>query len=256
MRHLTEIGGADRYRRFQAVDGKAVAHEHTTRLSPGNLGCWLSHVNLLRANFSSNMHLHVIEDDTVFAKGSPSLFESFLKVADEQLKGWDLIFTDIWIPTDSAIFYDFFGKMRLFQEKGHYSFVNLARIPFAATSSYFVNKSSIAKLANLLSGKWTSGLPVDLYLQALVNQGAVNAYATLPFLTSVSPEGLKSDIRGNLNHSRRIFDVYRRAFFRDADIPSLTAEMQELIKGATVPPLVNFYLNAVLYSLSEQYEPF
>lgn len=68
-RHLEEIGVASRYQRFDAVDGRAVAHEYPTILDPGNLGLWLSHEKLLQANSAQDQHLHIIEDD-IFAKNA------------------------------------------------------------------------------------------------------------------------------------------------------------------------------------------
>ena len=49
LEHLTQIGAVDRYQRVEAVDGREVIERYPTRLDPGNLGLWLTHVEVLKA---------------------------------------------------------------------------------------------------------------------------------------------------------------------------------------------------------------
>src|SRR5262245_19699028 len=99
--HLAERGLAHRYQRVPGVDGRAVADQHPIQLDPGNIGCWLSHRKILEANPRPDEHLHIIEDDTIFAANVLSSFDMVLEFADQTVSDWDLIFTDAYIsPAD------------------------------------------------------------------------------------------------------------------------------------------------------------
>jgi len=255
--HLDEIGATSRYQRIEAVDGRAVAHQFETKLDPGNVGCWLSHLKILEANRGSTTHLHIIEDDTIFARNAVNVFDTLLPFADAKLDSWDLIFTDIYVtPADGMACRDLNRTMKGNQTAKTVGLMDLEHVTFAATSSYFVNWRAIEKYTALMSVPGVDGLPIDLYLRRLVGQKALKAYVTVPFLTSVSRDSSQSDISGQRDLSRAVFDVFRRAFFQDADLPSLNAEMQQLLQGIAPSPLEMIYLKSMLFILSDQYVDF
>jgi GR25 family glycosyltransferase involved in LPS biosynthesis len=255
-RHLEEIGAAARYQRFEAVDGRTVAHQYKTSLDPGNLGCWLSNLGVLTANRSSDLHLHIIEDDIIFARNAVHRLDSLLAHADAHLE-WDLIFSEIQAPfPDISVFLLFREKLALYEQSNRYSFIPLSGMRYSSLCSYFVNRRSIDKLAKLIAGKWTVGLPLDLYVRDLVNQKVLTASVILPFLTSLSPLNLESVVRGPYDRSRTIATVFRRAFFKEADLQSLASQTQELIQGAQLSPLTSLYLNTLLFALSDQWTRF
>ena len=256
-KHLEEIGAASRYQRIEAVEGRTVAHQYQSKLEPGALGCWLSHLNILRANSGAKTHLHVIEDDTIFARNAASEFDDLLKFAETEYSDWDLIFTDIYIVPADVQAGRHLSKMLLKSQKTKSTLLlNLQRIAFAGTSSYFVNWRSIDKYTKLISSPDPDGVPIDLHLRKLVNQKLLKAYVTMPFQTSVSPDSLQSDISGEIGRSRAVYHTFRRAYFRDADVPSLDAEMQKLIQGVGLSPVEILHLKALLFTLSDQYVDF
>jgi hypothetical protein len=256
-RHLAAIGALARYRRVEAVDGRAVAPAYETRLDPGNLGLWLTHERVLREHGAADAHLHLLEDDAVLARGAVGIFEDLLRQADERLGGWDLLFTDVLVPLNDPDVFRLFAKEAAAHTQARtFSVVNLARIDFACTSSVFINKASAGKYAGLIAGRWAAGLPIDLYIRGLVRRGELKAYVTVPFVTSVSPDGLASDIRGRVDRSRRVCELVRRAFFLEADLGALLAEMRDLTRGARLSPLASLYLEAESFTLSDQWVPF
>ncbi len=255
--HLEEIGAASRYQRIEAVDGRAVAPQYQTKLDPGSLGCWLSHVKTVEANRGSKTHLHIIEDDTIFGQNVAGMFDGLLESADAKLTGWDLIFTDIYlVPGDTRTCRDLSRSMKEYQQAKTRRLLDLQHASFSAMSSYFVNWRAIDKYIKLISGRETDGVPIDLFVRGLVNQKLLKAYVTVPFLTSVSPDSLQSDICGEVELSRAVFDTLRRAFFQDADIPALAAEMRQLIKGIAPSTLEMIYVDALLFTFSDRYVHF
>jgi len=262
VRHLAEVGAAERYQWFEAIDGQAIlkqapAGQYETKLQPGNLGLWLSHEKLIQSlGAAPQADVHILEDDAVLAKNAVAQFDGLLARIDREGHQWDLLFTDVFLTPHTAWFRQFAEKLQLHAQTGTHTLVDLARIPFAGTSSLFVNKASLGKYAALLAGNWRRGLPIDLYLRTLVNQGQLKAYVTVPYMTSISPASNTSDISGDLPRSRMICDLYRRAFFQEANLAALMSEMESLTAGARVPPLAALYLHAESFMLSDQWVPF
>jgi|EndMetStandDraft_3_1072993.scaffolds.fasta_scaffold378342_1 GR25 family glycosyltransferase involved in LPS biosynthesis len=254
-RHLAERGAAERYERWAAVDGRAEAGEHPTSLDPGNLGLWLSHERLLKS-VAADKHIHILEDDAVLGSNPVGILDELLGYMDVSLAGWDLLFTDIFVQPRTDVFVLFLQKMREFAQKRTYGILDLARIPFACTSSVLINKASIQKYLGILSGNWSQGLPIDLFLRSVVQKGQLKAYVTMPFITSISADSNNSDIRGGVDVSRRVCDVLRRGMFQEADMAALLEEMKQLTTGAKVAPLVSLYLNAEMFILSDQFKKF
>lgn len=200
-RHLEEVGALPRYRRFEAVDGRAVAPAYQTDLDPGSLGLWLTHERLMQSVGSPDAHLHLIEDDVILARDAVAVIDRTPAVAD-QLGEWDLIFTDVFVPIVAEVFRVLAEKVGMFEASGRRSLLDLADIPFASTSSVLINRASVRRYADLITGRWAGGVPIDLHLRRLVRERRLKAYLTVPFLTSFSPDSLASDIRGVPNRSR------------------------------------------------------
>jgi GR25 family glycosyltransferase involved in LPS biosynthesis len=238
---------ASQYQRFEAVDGRAVAHEYATKLLPGELGTWLTHERVYQANTSTDAHLHIIDDDVILAQDPEGKLEAVLGQADLQFTNWDLIFTEMLVPIHTDYFQLFFERMKFHAQSGDYTILDLCTIPFSGASSFFVNKQSVGKVLSLVSGKWTQDQGIDVYIAQLVHQGLLKAYVTIPFLTSLSPHHRQSDIRGSWDRGHCAREVYRRAFFVEGDPNSVLLEMQQLTQGAGIPPLASIYAMASLY---------
>jgi GR25 family glycosyltransferase involved in LPS biosynthesis len=257
LAHIAAVGAADRYEHLEAVEGRAVAAQHPTKLDPGNLGLWLSHEKLLQAvGLQPPAHLHLIEDDAVLPQNAATLFDRFLTQFTPQVPDWDLLFTDVFIAPQTETFTLLAAKMQHYALARAHSLVDLARLPFCCTSSMFINRSSVGKYARLLTGQWRLGMPIDMYLRQLVHQGQLKAFLTVPFMTSISAESDDSDIRGGLDLTRRVCDLYRRGFFQEADLPALLTDMQRLTTGSKIAPLTALYLQSERFSLSDQFVRF
>lgn len=253
--HLRDVGALDRYERFPAVDGREAIAGVDTRLAPGELGLWLTHERLFQHIGAGGAHVHVIEDDAWFAPRAVGLFPRMLEGADRQFPDWDLLYTDVVVPPEPGIFRLLESKIRLHASTGSISIVDLADIDFAATSSFFVNRRSIRKYAELVSGGWSSGAPIDLFLRQAARRRAIRAYVVVPFPTTVSDESRASDIQAT-SLGRQVLNVFRRAFFIDADREAILAEMESLTRRTDVPALEAIFLAAERFARSEQWAAF
>jgi GR25 family glycosyltransferase involved in LPS biosynthesis len=257
LKHLAEVGAAERYRHYEAIDGRAVAAQHPTKLDPGNLGLWLSHEKVLQeCGATPKSHLHIIEDDAILPRNAVPVFDDLLRQVTQSIPDWDLLFTDVFIAPSTEFFAALSEKVRHYARTKSHVLMDLSRIPFSCTSSLFINRASLTKYARLIAGHWAAGWPIDMHLRDLVLRKQLKAILTVPFMTSISPHSDESEIRGELDRTRRVCDVYRRGFFQEADLSALLAEMQRLTGGATISPLTELYLQAEKFSLSDQFVRF
>ncbi len=226
--------------------------EFATKLDRGNLGLWLTHERLLETCKNSNVHIHILEDDALLPKDAVGRFEMMLQDADKNFPDWDVIFTEVFIQMDVTLFYVLAKAKELYRQNGQIQLSSLKPAPFAGTSSLFINRKSIGKYAKLISGQWKVGLPIDLFLRSLIQKGLLNAYVTLPFLTSLTEHTAESNIQGQLNLSHLVMNIYRRAAFKDADLQSLREELNRLSVHRKHPDFTALYLDVLSFFLSDQ----
>jgi GR25 family glycosyltransferase involved in LPS biosynthesis len=256
VEQLAAAGLAGRYIRFPAVDGSAVSPYYRSVLSPGELGTWLSHERLLNQNRSCPHHLHVIEDDIVLAGDARMLFERALSHADADFPDWDLLFTDVHVPLDPSIFRRLRTCVQGYELRREHSIMDIGRIDFAGMTSYFVNSRSVGKVHDQLRSIGHESSPVDLCIRNLVRDGRLNACLTVPFLTSLSPIGDFSEIRGPTDRSRRVCGAYRRSFFISANLSALAAEIEKLVTDICLDSHTALFIRAQEFSLSTHWREF
>ena len=83
------------YKRITGVDGNKVYNEYKkkTKLNPGQLGCLLSHQNILKDAIKNNYNnILVLEDDILFHKEFHNEFKKKYKYLIDREKNYDLIY--------------------------------------------------------------------------------------------------------------------------------------------------------------------
>jgi GR25 family glycosyltransferase involved in LPS biosynthesis len=255
QRQFEEIGAANRYERFPAVEGRAIAGDYITKLDAGALGLWVTHERLMEAYKDSEKHLHIVEDDVVFAKDAVQVIDTALRYLDAKVVKWDILYTDIFIPITVEVYKLLSKKVQAFRNSKCHEVIDLEPINFASASSLIINKNSLGKYADLIKGKWNLGYAIDIQIRKLVHQKLMKAYLITPFMTTIAASA-QSDIRGTTNRSRRVYDVFRRSFFQDADLASLHREMDELLQGAMVSSLTALFMKAETFTLSDKWSHF
>ncbi len=96
-------------------------------------------------------------------------------------------------------------------------------------------------------------MPIDIYLRQASKDELLDAYVTLPFLTTLSPTTHDSDIQGPLDLSRMVLNLYRRAAYKDSNLSDIAEEMRRLTENPALPPYANIFLSAVAFLLSDRY---
>ena len=220
-------------RRLAGVDG-AKAEGRPEGLRPGQFGCWLSHLAALERSLGSDRHLHVIEDDALLSAKLGALPELLAALASAD---WDLLYLDATL-VEIADMYRMFDWVREAREKG---VVQVCKLPpqftVYGTHSYVVNGERKARLREYLVGRLDSGYPIDNVLAQGVQQGALKAFASAPFLITGSDAGLESSVGYEGDHGFLAWLLFRRLCFHDLDeraLGELSARAAELVRG--LPP--------------------
>jgi hypothetical protein len=235
---LGRVGLRDAYQRFSAVDGNGL-HVSNPHLKDGEMGCFASHSMLLKENLGRDQHLHLIEDDVILSASAAGAIDG---VVNKVLFGdYDIIYTDVLIPVlndaykaykkfyDATVKRDAAGRI----VKAVFSVINLKGLLFGSTSSYLVNKNSIAKVQGLYEREINSEprQSIDLFIRKMSNDGVLKVGCLFPFVTSVRLDHIvETDIvRDYHGVSALATHIARYAFFIDADFDKCDAYLEKFM---------------------------
>ena len=148
---LAKFGLSDRYHRFAAVEGNP-AGIINPGIAPGEVGCLLSHLTLLKQNVGAGLHVHVMEDDVLLSRHTRPAIETV--IASGLIDDYDLLFTETFIPPLAREL----GRLKALYDRQVASApgpgerrLNLAVVEyFHATSSYIANKNAIGRVVAVL----------------------------------------------------------------------------------------------------------
>jgi GR25 family glycosyltransferase involved in LPS biosynthesis len=245
---IASAGLSGSYRRYAAKDG-ATLKASRYGVSPGEAGCYLSHLGVLEAGRKGGRHFHVLEDDAVLG---PGFAGNLAMVLDRVIDHFDIVFTDMWLPSNQEFIRDCIKFHDDYRASGAFNVISGNY--WACMASYVVNINAADKLCQLLAEGRDSGmaLPVDLHLANLVASGAIAAGCLFPFITSVrlpfsgmvlnAAEARTTISRPGDSEIERLMAFFPRvAFYIDADLPRLRAAYSAL--HVTDPRLRREYLN-------------
>jgi GR25 family glycosyltransferase involved in LPS biosynthesis len=228
---LNGLGLTERYERFSGVDGHA-APAHPGVRNPAELGCYLSHLGVIRDAVGTDRWLHVLEDDAEISRFAGRVIDAITTSPD--VANYDIVFTNIGPPLNvsslarwRALFDD---NVRM-TEAGEVSSVtkitleSLAAINFVLCTSYLVNPRSTAKIAGLLESNLNDErfTPVDIVFSNLSHSGQLSIACTMPFLTTPRL-GVASAIGNQRSSGSNGHLIIERALYADREV----AHMRQL----------------------------
>jgi len=208
--------------RFEAID----TQDDLCRNAPGRItdrekACLLSHRTLLTQmlEVGAGLPFMVWEDDVLVSPATLGAVEHFL--AQAAPGSWDLLYTDLIVP-DLGSMLELLARRRALQARQAVEILDLRDRSFAGASSYLVNPRSLEKVVDLLHGTVGLNEPVDLLLRRFIHEGALNARALFPFVTSVSDASLQSQIQTDADTGTDLaWTLFRRLMWIECRAESL-----------------------------------
>lgn len=224
---FARFGLSERYKRFAAIDGNKLGFPNP-HLNAGEMGCFTSHYLLLKENCGQDRHLHILEDDAIFASCTESVLRRIID--DGTMDKFDILYADASIPLsnesyqafkalyDGVVSRDELGALK----SASFQILDLNKHIFSTASSYLVNKNAIEKIYRLYHDELTKGaaLPVDAFLRHQADAGILKAGCIFPFITSVRVEHvMDSAVRKVPDVTRRFTaaNIARASFFIGCD---------------------------------------
>jgi hypothetical protein len=264
---LARHGLEGRYTRFVAAEGNALSLPNPHNLSAGVLGCFTSHYLLLKQNLDSEKHLHVVEDEVLFAACTEQVIKWV--ISSGYLDAYDIVFTDISVPLrseihklyksayDKAVTRDAAGKI----EKVAFDVLDIRNRTYASTSSFLVNRASIGKIHDIFSNELLKGTgnPVDIIIREKNFAGKLRVGCIFPFVSSVRlGNSFSSTIDARPDREPELaVDIARTMFFVESDWDACQAYLD---RYAPMPPqqdkLAHMLGHLLTYSLTDKYRFF
>lgn len=159
--------------------------------SDNEKACFLSHASLVK-QASESMDVHwIVEDDARFWPQSFAAVSTFIENNEEV--EWDILFTDITIRSFGTMVDLYLARQKISPTQIEY--IDIGTCPFCSAVSYVINPNSAKKVAKVLAAPSSINKPWDIHLASAVQEGKLNAFFTLPFVTSLTPHAQSSQIR-------------------------------------------------------------
>lgn len=236
---LRKFGLQGHYQRFAAVDGREL-QQGASRMRTGEVATLMSHIDALRHMTRYKKPAHILEDDTVLSNHVAPV------IAQGIFDDYDMVYTDIIVVPDPDIVSFFAGVVgqtafETVRRPADFSIVNLKTINFTGANSYFVSSNSMERVAEHLQSEIRNGptLPIDLYLNTQIREGAIRAACIIPFITSVHPEYSQNpEVSGRQAQPADkllAIDLLRRLFFVDSRLDGTVSGLLERLVGKKTP---------------------
>jgi hypothetical protein len=247
------------YQRVAAVDGRKLQHSSSSRLAPGEVAALMSHVEALRSLMPCGKCGHILEDDTELSDYVGPVMTNLIGngIFDE----FDIVYTDIIVvpvPDIVSFFKSVLGENASEARRGltDFSVVDLKKINFSGSNSYFVGSNAIERITEILHSEVRNGptLPVDLCLSKNIKHGTIRAACIIPFLTSVDAElSADTEVAGREKQAADkalAIDLLRCLFFVDTHFDERLSGLLNRLVGKEMSCLSHQeYLDAILERL-------
>lgn len=194
--NLAQHSLSSRYSRFPAIDGRTLPKGQSP-LSPGQLGCFHSHVRALQEAQARGAHAHILEDDALLCEHTAPVIDD--TIAAGLFDHFDIVFTDILAGCELGVLK---GMKEAFDKTSRavhrtlrisdFQILDLSRMNFTCLTSYLVGERSMDRVLTLYRQELATGprVPVDLFIRNLVHAGKLKAACIFPFVTGLSLDAI------------------------------------------------------------------
>ena len=243
--------------RLQAVDGQGLALPPGCGITPGELGCLLSHLQALQALPADRASL-ILEDDVELSADLPALLQAPLPDSARDL---DLVLLDCQPACNSHVLAQLWHLAsphwldRDARSLRSMTLVDAAPVFRWGTPAYLVTPRGRDRLIRVLRDGLDAGpvLPVDLLLGQAMHQGGLAAAIAVPFLAGARLDSHAASTIGEVPGARvqALASALRRLLFAGPvdDVATWVAPWLPGVDPATPPLELAARLVAALFSL-------
>jgi GR25 family glycosyltransferase involved in LPS biosynthesis len=266
---LARLSLASRYSRFPAIDGRTLPKGHSP-LSPGQLGCFHSHVWALKEAKSLGVPVHILEDDALLCEHTEPVIAD--AIAARLFDHFDIVFTDTLLDCELALLKgmkDAYDKTAGTGSRplriSVFQILDLSRRNFSCLTSYIVSARSIDRILTLYRQELALGprVPVDIFIRDLAHTGKLRAGCIFPFVTGLALKdiaGSTIEERGDtpIKPAVMVLAALRYSFFLGRDLGFAKREMDAATQRgrAAADPHRELILQAIDYVMSPDFEAF
>lgn len=252
--------------RFEAVDGATLTPGKECSLTGGELGCFLSHYNLILAA-PLDEYFCVFEDDVILSEDLGSILS---QGSLERLANFDVVWLDCTVNLSNATLLTLWHACRNhlkspadiddFQSPRRIKGCEIFPAPGLydwGAAAYVVTPRGRQRVLSVLKECLDRGAPdpYDALIRSASEDGKLDAAVLVPFLATPRLENVSSSTiehRHPVNEPLRFAYAIRRMFFAgpiDA-VPGFAADLLKASESAKTPSQLLAHLSAAVFELT------
>lgn len=244
-KNIETVGMVEYFNRFPAINGK-VYWSASDKIGSSELGCFLSHENLLKNQGEGEFTL-IIEDDVNLPEHFKLNLADVMRNADEHLADVDMIFLGQTVNYREI---DRIKELIRIQSNiknnnndGSYRFAFLEGKSWYRWGmfAYLLMPGAGKKIHSLIEGTTHHEMPIDDLISTFIKQGKVKAKIVFPYLVGLSEPATTMHDR-NFNEDNKIQIDLVNLFVHNGNIDKLIASAYCNLQSA------NFNESAFIYS--------
>jgi GR25 family glycosyltransferase involved in LPS biosynthesis len=225
MEEQLRAGSLGHYRRFSGSDGRLI--RTSSKRAPGEVGTYLSHLNLLRIAANGDRPIHVLEDDVIVSGLTADAISAV--IANRVLEQFDLLFLETYVGRDvqhvrrwRAVFDEVRHRAWPVRTADQLRVMDITSSYLFGTTSYLAQPSGMKRVVAVLDEEWRRGptIPLDRVMQAAARAGRLRIGCLFPFVTSLDLHlnSLSEAKRAERTDDILVQSLLRYSFYVNADI--------------------------------------
>jgi GR25 family glycosyltransferase involved in LPS biosynthesis len=225
MEEQLRAGGLGHYRRFSGSDGRLI--RTSSKRTPGEVGTYLSHLNLLRIAANGDRPIHVLEDDVIVSDLTAGAISAV--IANRVLEQFDLLFLETYVGRDVQHVRRWRTALDEVRQRAwpvrtadQLRVMDITSSYLFGTTSYLAQPSGMKRVVAVLDEEWRRGptIPLDRAMQAAARAGRLRIGCLFPFVTSLDLHlnSLSEAKRAERTDDILVQSLLRYSFYVNADI--------------------------------------
>lgn len=194
------------------------------QLSVGETGCLLSHLKLWEDNTNSDRDILILEDDAIVCNEFDIYISNLLS---SQTGDWDILFLTHTEPINDIqriqTLLKFSNATHHHKSANKLTIINANEWYLYGTVGYILNHNSTSKLLTAITKLIEDNniSPIDILINSLARQGAINCKLVFPYLVGVRTDLESQILRDKNKNNDQLHEVMINLFFIDRDNVSL-----------------------------------